>query len=362
MESNQNDNNDDDDSAHEALMELLGLASMEDLSQAKEPPLSQESNTTTSTTIETMIQQWIETTVNHQNMTRLRLQYQQDSVVCFPSRVHPTLIQRWTNELVWGGYPSDRTYETIPTTSSTSTSQTNGNVVFQRSLTRLENFVNGHDEWNKFSRSYIPLLLQSLFGEPYVLFKEKINLKPPGGNGFAPHLDGPSLRVALSKHKHHTGAYAAPTTFVTVMVAIDAMTIDNGCLRLHTGPWTETNCVDTIPPVGTNPDAEGRAGALSRDVADAMEFTDLVCEAGTIAVFGAWTPHRSSRNNSPFHRRAVFLTYNPLREGDFHDEYYEEMARLRGQWRQQVGLKNSSYALGEDEKLEMEALSTIPKI
>ena len=81
----------------------------------------------------------------------------------------------------------------------------------RRTLTRLENFVNYHSKWNDLVHKYLARCLSALMGEPMVLFKEKLNLKPPGGSGFAPHLDGPSLRVALGD----TG----PRTFVTVMVA-----------------------------------------------------------------------------------------------------------------------------------------------
>ena len=36
-------------------------------------------------------------------------------------------------------------------------------------------------------------ILEQLFEEPAVLFKEKINLKLPGGNGFKAHQDAPAF-------------------------------------------------------------------------------------------------------------------------------------------------------------------------
>jgi hypothetical protein len=103
-----------------------------------------------------------------------------------------------------------------------------------------------------------------------VLYKEKLNLKPPGGSGFAPHLDTPSLRVALGE----TG----PQTFVTVMVAINNMTAQNGCLRIAKGRWSEDNHCSLVPPEQDgNPDAGGRAGAIPVQEADSFEFVHARC-------------------------------------------------------------------------------------
>jgi ectoine hydroxylase-related dioxygenase (phytanoyl-CoA dioxygenase family) len=212
--------------------------------------------------------------------------------------------------------------------------------------------VNHHDDWNKLSRSYIRRLVSVALQKPHVLLKEKLNLKPPGGSGFAPHLDGPSLRVAL-------GA-GGPRTFLTVMVAIDDMTIANGCLKIVKGNWNELNACQTVQPdVNGSPDAGGRAGAIPTAVADDMSFEDLVIDAGTIVVFNAWMPHRSSANKSPFPRRAVFLTYNLAEEGDFHDEYYTKMTRLRNEWRISAGM---GPVVATDDDDELKALVTIPNI
>jgi len=185
-----------------------------------------------------------------------------------------------------------------------------------------------------------------------VLFKEKLNLKPPGGSGFAPHLDGPSLRLALGDD--------GPQTFVTVMVAIDDMTAQNGCLRVCKGRWSQDHSCDVIEPEkGASPDAGGRAGAIPVHVADTLEFEDVVCKSGTIVAFNDWTPHRSSPNASLFSRRAVFLTFNPLSEGDYHHAYYEKMKSLRSEWRSKVGLTKLTQE-EQDYMSEIDALATVP--
>ena len=90
-----------------------------------------------------------------------------------------------------------------------------------------------------------------------------------------------------------------------------------------------------------------------------MAFEDINCNGGSIMVFNGWIPHRSAANISPFPRRAVFLTYNPKVEGDYHLLYYERMKQIRDEWREKIGLEKRKQRL-EDEKNELDALSTIP--
>lgn len=70
------------------------------------------------------------------------------------------------------------------------------------------------------------------------------------------------------------------------MKKVDDMTIQNGCLRICKGRWSENNHVDVIQPEENgSPDAGGRAGAIENDVAADLEFDDLVCKGGTIVAF-----------------------------------------------------------------------------
>ena len=142
------------------------------------------------------------------------------------------------------------------------------------------------------------------------------------------------------------------------------MNSNNGCLRLAKGEWTEENaCSVTLPETDGNPDGGGRAGAIPLDVANKLCFEDLICNGGTIAAFNGWIPHRSGVNQSPFSRRAVFLTYNPASEGNWHDEYYEKMNQLRSAWGQKVGLKQEQRTiLTPDERSDLDALATVPRI
>ena len=282
-----------------------------------------------------------------------------------PYSIPPIVIRRMVEELVRGAdmYPSDQTHETITTIIAEENTQlqpqqqqqqqqNQRNMVrHSKHLTRLENFTDGHSGWSALCHVYLANLVSSILGEDMVLFKEKLNLKPPSGLGFAPHLDSPSLMVPFGK--------AGPRTFYTVMVAIDDMTVKNGCLRLQKGRFDEDN---HAPLVGDgwegngkvdgndkdnnnddnnddNPDGKGREGEIHPTYAASSIYDDLVCHSGNIAIFGGWTPHRSGTNKSPFHRRAVFLTYNPRREGEFHQLYHEKMAQIRNSYREKMMTK-----------------------
>ena len=187
-----------------------------------------------------------------------------------------------------------------------------------------------------------------------VLHKEKLHLKPFGGSGFAAHLVSPLLRVALGDD--------GPQSFVTVMVDIDNMTVQNGCLRICPGPSTTGPHYDVIEPERDgNPDAAGRAGAIPKETADSLDFEDVLCVGGGVAVFGGWAPHRSAANQSAFPRWAVFLTYNPRREGAVHDWYYQRMEDIRNKWSVKVGRMPPSQTPSASPE-EIEALSAIPRI
>lgn len=279
--------------------------------------------------------------------------YEETSVIIFPDElsIPADLIRRLTDEVVWGveKYKADRTFETIKVWK-------NGSIQERSILTRLEN-LNCHPGWNALCNDYIRRCVSSLMGKDYLLFKTKLNLKPAGGSGFAPHVDTPSLKVPFGD--------MGPQSFVTVMIAIDPMTVSNGCLRVAKGQWSESKSCYTIPPQeDASPDAGGRAGAIPMDVSESLVYADICCESGAIVVFDGWVPHRSGVNQTHFSRRAIFLTFNLASEGDFHDAYYERMSQIRQKWRISSSLSNSRSiaTVGEIDPIELSALATIPRI
>jgi hypothetical protein len=165
-------------------------------------------------------------------------------------------------------------------------------------LCRTENFVPYHEG----IRSLLtegPMIdaASALLGEPAVLYKEKINYKAAGGAGFSPHQDAPAYRFV--------------ETHVSCMVAIDDADAANGCLEVVSARHAE------ILPMDED-------GCIRAEVVDSMTWETVPVPAGTTLWFHSRTPHRSGVNTSDRPRRALYPTYNALREGDLRDAYYEQ--------------------------------------
>jgi ectoine hydroxylase-related dioxygenase (phytanoyl-CoA dioxygenase family) len=344
----------------EALCELLGLESLEALSVHEE---MLDSNDAASScwpcqcrTLEDLSQVQ-EAVISSLLNETARQAFAETSVCVFPYElsVPPSIMQRLTEQVVRGQdvRPADRTMETIKVLKS------DGSIHDRSVLTRLEN-LNCHSGWAELCQGYLRQCISVLMGQEMVLFKTKLNLKPAGGSGFAPHIDAPSLQIAFEEY--------GPQTFVTVMIAIDNMTTANGCLSMASttgrdgGPWTDTNTCPTIAPMdGASPDAGGRAGAIASAVANELEWKDVLCTSGQVVAFTGWVPHRSASNQSHFGRRAVFLTYNPASEGDFYEAYYERMAQLRLQWKTRQQQQRTVATACATDPVELCALATIPR-
>ena len=137
----------------------------------------------------------------------------------------------------------------------------------------------------------------ALVGEPAVLYKEKINYKLPGGAGYAPHQDAP--------------AYPFIAAHVSCMVAVDDATAENGCLEVVSGAHAEVLPMDA-------------GGCIAPEVVASFEWIAAPVRAGQTLWFHSRPPHRSGPNHSALARRALYPTYNALREGDLRDAYYLE--------------------------------------
>jgi ectoine hydroxylase-related dioxygenase (phytanoyl-CoA dioxygenase family) len=164
-------------------------------------------------------------------------------------------------------------------------------------LARSEDFDPHHPALSRFLREgLLPEILHQLFGEPAVLFKEKINFKYPGGGGFAPHQDAPAYRFV----DHH----------ISCMVSIDPATIENGCLWFAPGHRE-----------GILPNVDGR---IDRAWLDAARWEPIEADPGDLVFFDSYAPHKSDTNRSTMPRRLMYLTYNAASQGDLRERYYAD--------------------------------------
>jgi ectoine hydroxylase-related dioxygenase (phytanoyl-CoA dioxygenase family) len=146
---------------------------------------------------------------------------------------------------------------------------------------------------------------ESLFGEPPVLFEDKLNYKQPrGGTPFPMHQDFPYWQKYSPR-------------LVSAMIYIDEATEANGCLEVARGWHTKGLLPDHAVQVGLTTDSHCLAEPI-----DPSQVVKVPGPPGTMILFSAFTPHASAPNLSDRPRRAIILTYNPASDGDVYMKRY----------------------------------------
>jgi hypothetical protein len=204
-------------------------------------------------------------------------------------------ITRWTDELE--AYPEEPGGVWFYTEDSLRDSGT-------RVLSRIEYFEGFHGGLR--SLIHGPALqgrAGELFGEPAVLFKEKVNFKMPGGHGFEPHQDV------------QAGWRDYGELHLTALVSIDRASEENGCLEFAAGH-----------------NRRGLIGELWKPLAgaelDGVLFEKVPTEPGDAIFFDSFAPHRSAPNMTDRRRRVLLITYGRASDGDHRDSYFAD--KLRG--------------------------------
>lgn len=160
--------------------------------------------------------------------------------------------------------------------------------------------------------------LSQLLDEPYVLFKDKLNYKWPGGGAFPPHQDQPAF------------ASFGPAEFITAMVCIDPADYENGCLQVAK-KWKQTFADhselnqerlakgnELLPYIIGGP----KHGSIQPQYVEKIEWLPLNVSPGDLVIFDAYLPHYSEPNQSNSSRRAMFFTLNKLCDGEYRKTYY----------------------------------------
>ena len=167
----------------------------------------------------------------------------------------------------------------------------------QRVMQRIEDFCRSHDEFDRLARfGRLSAWTDALMGEPSVLFKEKINFKLPGADGFKAHQD------------QAAGWTRYAPLFVTALVSIDPATIANGCLELVARRHREGLMGEEWAPLD-----EGGLG-----------LQPVETEPGDVIFFDSFVPHASKPNHTAEPRRILYFTYNRASDGDHRTRYFAE--------------------------------------
>jgi len=164
-------------------------------------------------------------------------------------------------------------------------------------ISRIENISPYVPDFKELSAA-LEAPVGQLLGEKAALFKEKINFKYPGADGFKPHQDS------------QAGWWDYADYFITVMVCVDEATEENGCLQLVAGHHQKGLIREWEP--------------LNEEDTGKMDFVMAPTRPGDVAYFDSYAPHGSEPNMSDTMRRLYFATYSRLSDGDFLDQYYAD--------------------------------------
>ena len=167
----------------------------------------------------------------------------------------------------------------------------------KRILNRIENLEPYHAGFARlFKDTKLQGAVEDLFGEKAALYKDKINFKKPGGDGFKAHQD---VQAGWDKYA---------LIHITALVSIDAATIANGCLEIAPGKHQSGLIGDKWQPLDE----------------DALEYIPIETAPGDSIFFDSFIPHRSKPNMTGQERRVLYITYNKLSEGDHRQQYYDD--------------------------------------
>jgi len=169
-----------------------------------------------------------------------------------------------------------------------------------RILCRIENFVPYHEGFSKLiTARRMQQAVSELFGEEAVLFKDKINFKLPGGDGFKEHQD---VQAGWDDYAN---------IHITAMIAIDETNEANGSLEMIAGMHKRGVLGSMWAPL-TDEDTGG------------ADYVAVHCQPGDAVFFDSFAPHRSQPNRTNEARRVLYITYNKRSEGDSREQYYTD--------------------------------------
>jgi len=182
-------------------------------------------------------------------------------------------------------------------------------------IRRIEKIFNKGKKLNLLNKEIIKIL-KNLFNEDYIIFKDKFNAKPPGGEGFFAHYDGVFI-FKDEKNFYKKGWYEYSDHFINVLVALDMCDKKNGTIeisKIHKDNFN--NLLKNTKNNGT-PD-------LLDEIEKKLTFEPIVLNAGDIVIFSNQCPHRSKKNYSSSSRGTLYYTYTLAKFGSFYEKYFED--------------------------------------
>ncbi len=159
-------------------------------------------------------------------------------------------------------------------------------------------------------------IIKLIFDQDFLIFKDKFNAKPPGGDGFFAHYDG-IFKFKDENNVFRNGWYEYGDFFINALIALDECTKENGTIEIadaHKGNFNE---------LLKNTRNDGTP-ALTKESESKTFFNLVNLEVGDVVFFSHTCPHRSKKNNTQTDRRILYYTYGLAKNGSKYNEYFED--------------------------------------
>lgn len=184
-----------------------------------------------------------------------------------------------------------------------------------KKLRRIEKLFNKGEFLNKLNNRLLDSI-NEIFKKEFVIFKDKFNAKPSGGEGFEPHYDG-IFYFQKKNGVKYPGWYKYSNFFVNVLIAIDECNDKNGTLQVANADFINfeealKNTMNDGTPF------------LRKDYADKLKFKSVELMPGDIFVFSNMCPHKSDRNVSNQDRRTLYYTYAESKNPNIYFDYFKD--------------------------------------
>lgn len=180
-------------------------------------------------------------------------------------------------------------------------------------LVRVERFIEHFEQTTEiplFSRAEA-IAEKILDAKKVYLFKDKINFRHPGSNGFGPHQD-----AAAGWDKY------APY-FVSIAVFVKESRPETGGFEF---------ALNASP----NMYYPSENGKLFQTQFEKFQRASLNYPAGDAIAFDSYAPHQTHRNSSTSIIPHIILTFNDARHGSHRPQYYAEKIKSMRQEGEQI--------------------------
>ena len=159
-------------------------------------------------------------------------------------------------------------------------------------------------------------LMKKIFLKNFLIFKDKFNAKPPGGEGFYAHYDG-IFRFKDNNDVLKDGWYEYGNYFLNALIALDKCSKSNGTIELANAHQGSFN--DLLKNTKNN-----GTPALANEIELKTNFELINLDIGDVVFFSHTCPHRSKKNNTNRDRRILYYTYSLEENGSKYNEYFSD--------------------------------------